>query len=206
MDKFLVIQTNYLGIEIGLFEGETLIGLATVDKFNASQRIISLIHEILTNNSLFLDDLSFIAANQGPGPFTSLRVVISTVNGLSFATEKPLIGIDGLKAFAEEYPNTTILLNAYNKDVYYHLSGALGYKKIHELLEEKIETPHFIGNATAIYKDLILEKIPNAVIPDPIPLTCSINKIGSIAWIKWQDKKELSKQLLPLYLKTASPK
>ncbi len=46
-------------------------------------------------------DLAFIAAHQGPAPFTTLRVCLTTVNGFAFATGMPLIGINGLQELVE---------------------------------------------------------------------------------------------------------
>jgi hypothetical protein len=49
-----------------------------------------------------------------PGPFTTLRLVIATMPGISFSTA-PLVGVDGLAtpqmSTNQDYPVTVALLN-----------------------------------------------------------------------------------------------
>ena len=80
--------------------------------------------------------LAFLAVNQGPGAFTSLRVIIASINGLALGdAQKRLIGVDGLDALAQEAHQKYIkdqnallvpLLNAYNSEVYYGVYESAG--------------------------------------------------------------------------------
>jgi len=124
MSYFLALQHTYQGIELGLFDDAQTIQITHDDKKKASKNIILLVNQLLKNKNISFDNLLFIAANQGPGPFTTLRVVIASVNGIGFATQKPLIGVDGLDALLQEhknetYPVSVALLNAYSNDVYF---------------------------------------------------------------------------------------
>jgi tRNA threonylcarbamoyladenosine biosynthesis protein TsaB len=47
-----------------------------------------------------LDAVDVFAVTTGPGSFTGMRVGIATMQGLAFATGKPLIGVSGLDALA----------------------------------------------------------------------------------------------------------
>ena len=78
MIHFLSIQNTYDSIEIALFKDEQLVTKAEENKIRASQRITQLLTTILQNNNLSLSDLSFLGVNQGPGPFTTLSVVIAS--------------------------------------------------------------------------------------------------------------------------------
>ena len=93
MTFFLAAQHTYDGIQIGLFNGPKLIQTLFCEKKNASKKIVSLVDQLLRDHKVSFDDLLFVAANQGPGPFTSLRVVIASMNGIAFATKKSMIGI-----------------------------------------------------------------------------------------------------------------
>jgi tRNA threonylcarbamoyladenosine biosynthesis protein TsaB len=218
MTTFLSIQNTYQEVQVALFSDQNLIDGITVDKAIASKRIISMLDNLLHKNGIQLNDISFIAVNQGPGPFTSLRIVIASVNGISFAQDIPLIGIDGLKALLAEtrdpdYPNTVALLNAFNGDVYFAIESPdserskSGYKKIGALLTELQTTMagctiRFIGNATALYRTEIKNRFgDNAFIPEQLPQTCSIEQIGIMGFEKWKENPIGVEQLLPLYLK-----
>lgn len=162
--NFLSVQGSYTDLEIALFKNSLCLSKIKEINKKASSLLIPYIEQILKENSLTISDLHFIATDQGPGAFTSLRVTISTINGISFAKKIPLIGLDGLDAlsfealtdFLEKKPheNPEILiglLNAYNDDVYFAINRiidnqkleptalcnpAKGYKKIDILIDE----------------------------------------------------------------------
>jgi len=218
MSTFIAIQNTYNSLELALFNDTKIIDKRDDDKRNASRSFIPLLDDLLHVNNHLLQDLSFIAVNQGPGPFSTLRVVIASANGLHFASNIPLIGIDGLKAMATEfqdaqYPNTTILLNAFSFDIYFaqqtpNQELITGYKKIDLFLQELYnhtpDTPiRFLGNATEMYRDKIQNIFGTyAIIPEPLATHCSIEQIGLLGLKRWNTQEGLSDQLLPLYLKT----
>jgi len=218
MTNFLAIQNTYLAIDIALFNDQQLVSSVSEDKVNASKQFIPLLDRLLEKNNLHIKDLSFIAVNQGPGPFTTLRVIIASANGLNFATKIPLIGIDAFDALFEEYrdhsyPYTVILLNAFHHDVYFAVyqsdqaAISKGYNNINLFLQElKQQIPHqiirFLGNATELYRNELQATFGDQLyIPEQLPHTCSIPYVGQIGLKKWHKKEGLSEQLLPLYLK-----
>ena len=144
MTLSLSIAHTYQSIEIALCNGDHCIDRATEETGHASKHLIPLISSLLEKNQVTLKQIQWIAVNQGPGPFTTLRVMIASVNGLSFATGIPLIGIDGIRALLAQYPSnqTTIaLLDAFNKDVYYGIQthdGTLqtGYEEYQPVLPD----------------------------------------------------------------------
>ena len=219
MSHFLAIQHTYEGIELGLFNDQGLLQMLSEDKRMASKNCVALAQELLQANALSFQDLSFFTANQGPGPFTTLRVVIASINGLAFASKKPLIGIDGLDALLDEYadsnwPITIALLNAYSKDVYFGIDQQevpkryKGYKNIMELLSELQKTfptqpLRFIGQGSGMYEEQIFSVFGDqAVLPTELPKHCSLQQIGLMARTSWKNKEHLVQQLLPLYLKS----
>ncbi len=210
--KFIAIQNTYDQIEIALYDDTRCLDLQIRDKLVASKEFVDTLANLLSSHQLAFSSIPFIAVNQGPGPFTTLRVIIASVNGLSFATKIPLVGIDGLNAFYEQsknstYPNTVVLLNAFNNDVYFATHAENGYKNISTLLDELVaripsEPIRFVGNGSALHRDLILETFGSrAHIPDPLPLYCSIEQIAKQGLAQWNAQKNVSYQLMPLYLK-----
>lgn len=196
---YIGIQGSYKSFEMALFEAPSaskhVVGGVSAPKClqvvesgesSASSHFLLLLDKLLKENKKTVRDLAFLAVDQGPGAFTSLRVIISLVNGLAFAGGACLIGVDGLDSLAFETHEKLFekskkscektilisLLNAYNSEVYYgvferssHLKLAQpkGYKKVDIFLDEllKTYTNHkfiFTGNGAELYKDLILEK------------------------------------------------
>jgi len=217
MTKFISIQNTYQTLELGLFGDAALIDIRSTGNQQASKEFIPLLQDLLGHNNQSLRELSCMVVNQGPGPFATLRVVIASVNGISFATNIPLVGIDGLDSFIMQYsdfsyPYTVVLLNAFNYDVYFALQQPgqptiKGCKKIDQLLRELVktipcQTIRFLGNATKLYQDRIREQFNNRVhIPSPLPSSCSIEQIARMGLQKWKKQKGITSQLLPLYLK-----
>jgi tRNA threonylcarbamoyladenosine biosynthesis protein TsaB len=220
MKYFLSIQNTYTHVEIALFKDDQIVDGVCEDKLRASKNFVLLIAGLLQQHQLKFSDLSFLAVNQGPGPFTTLRVVIASVNGLSYATKKPLVGVDALDAFLAEhennfYPNTVALLNAFNQDVYFGVlrqglaNAEKGYKNINVLLHELNETMasqpiRFIGNAAELYaKEIEAIFGNNAYMPNPMPQTVSIQQIGLMGLRYWENQHNVFQELYPLYLKQA---
>ncbi|MCX5922889.1 MAG: tRNA (adenosine(37)-N6)-threonylcarbamoyltransferase complex dimerization subunit type 1 TsaB [Candidatus Dependentiae bacterium] len=222
MSTFLSIQNTYESLDVALFKDGAMIEWITEDKIRASKHFVLLLNGLLVTHKLKLSDISFIAVNQGPGPFTTLRTVIASVNGLSFATQIPLIGVDALDAFLIEqhnpdYSNTVVLLNAFNNDVYFGIQQSnnndaeKGYENITALLQ-RIQSMlpdqpiRFLGNGTLLHLAEIQKTFGDrAIIPDPLPHTCSVESIGLLGLQKWQKKEGLAHELFPLYLKTSAP-
>lgn len=174
MHSFLAIQSTYEVFEIALFINNTFVDKQREDKRHASKLFIPLLDELLTKNNAKISDFDFCAVNCGPGPFSTLRSIIASVNGLHLATQLPLIGIDGLDAtflefYDNEYQNTVVLLNAFNNEVYYLIftpstrsfdgdpkkeikNAVKGYQKIEPFLHrahsepvEELSAPHPIN-------------------------------------------------------------
>lgn len=256
MVKFLCVQHTSNGIEAALFYDNKLIDKIFEDKKRASKYFVTAIASLLENNNCNLDQISFIATNRGPGPFTTLRVVLASVNGLAFATKKPMIGIDGLDAILQEYwPEknfvenlvTVALLDACSKDVYFGISfknsgdnlsqedkasqengngvtkdgrknsGSQvfqenkGCKNIEILLQDlkKLfvnKKIYFIGNGSEKYRENIIACFGDMAIFDKIiPVCCSVEQIGKMAFEQWKKKEGLVSQVLPSYLKSVTP-
>jgi len=215
MMTFLITQSTYHEIQISLI-CNMIQTKSVIPKTEASKNLMLTIKDLLDKHDLSCADLDFIGANQGPAPFTTLRVLISTINGIAFASNVPLVGVDGLKAFLnstadKKYPQTVILLNAYNNDLYYayKLEGKIvtGFQKAEKLFEEikKLipkNTIRFLGNGASLFQETIKKTFAErAFLPKPMIEFPSLEAIKEEA-VKLFEKKETVKQLQPLYLKT----
>lgn len=216
MTFYLCLQHTYDSVEIALFNDTQQLAFLQEDKKASSKNLIPRIEEILAIASLSLEDLAFIAVNQGPGPFTTLRTVITTANGLAFARSIPLIGINGLKALCLESPTheadsvVVALLNAFSNDVYYAITAQgkteISYAPIDSLVTTlnttyQGSTVTFLGNGASLHKACI-KKYCTDINYTIIPIdTNSIQSIASLALHKWRNSKHKLYELQPLYLK-----
>jgi tRNA threonylcarbamoyladenosine biosynthesis protein TsaB len=65
-----------------------------------SRRLMGELDGLLTRNGLTLSDVSAYAVGLGPGSFTGVRVGVTTAKMLAIVTDKPLVGIGTLDAYA----------------------------------------------------------------------------------------------------------
>lgn len=213
---YLTIQNSYIDVQLGLYKNNNCITFVTIHKHNASALLVETIKQALNTHHIKLTDLSFIAVNQGPGPFTTLRTVIATVNGLNFSLGIPLIGIDGIQALLDEYKNkntpTIALLNAFNQDVYFairtpqHKNITIGSQNIQTLMEQlklefsSVDSCTFIGNGAELHQELITALMPHSHIESTLTY-CSLHTIAKKALAQWHNKEYTITQLQPIYIK-----
>ncbi len=213
---FLCIQSTYQDVQMAIYRNEIQCAECVIKKIDASADLIPTLDTLLRSIDLSLKNLSFIVANQGPAPFTTLRVVIASINGISFATGITLVGIDGIKALLDETAEssatpTIALLDAFSDDVYYAYRGGSeqvesGCMPILSLLQklEKVFGPQkirFVGSGAVRYNELLKDKLSGQAIVDDQITTCSLEKIAQLGLYRWKNKQDSGKMLLPLYLK-----
>lgn len=212
-----IIQTDYKNVSLGLLKDKEVIKEIILDKHQVSQFLMDRFLMLLQQYDLTWTDIAYIGVNQGPGPFTTLRAIIATVNGISFAVRVPLVGIDGLSTFLTEYNFQTDLVvcifNAFNQDLYFAVTKnnqivCSGWKPASILLEElallyATQKITFIGNGVILFKKDILKLFQDrAILPDPFPEFPSLKHIASVADMQWNITHEGSNKLVPLYLKS----
>lgn len=123
---FIVAQSTYSGVEIGIHNGASLIQCNALNKVNACAQLIPTLGALLQKEGITMSDIEGIIVNRGPAPFSSLRTAIATMNGLAYASKIPLFGVsvfDALNAThnAEGKQDLLMVLRAYSKEYYYGL-------------------------------------------------------------------------------------
>jgi len=89
-----------------------------------SQQILPMIDQLLVRNACKLSDLQAIAYGRGPGSFTGVRIAASTVQGLAFGADLPVVQVSTLGAMAQQVYTQTgltehlVLIDARMKEVY----------------------------------------------------------------------------------------
>ena len=65
-----------------------------------SQTLIPMIHSMLKNSGIGLNDIDLFAVAAGPGSYTGVRIGVSAVNGMAFERDIPCVGVSTLAAMA----------------------------------------------------------------------------------------------------------
>ena len=65
-----------------------------------SRTLLPMAEDMLKNAELSIGDVDVFAVAHGPGSFTGIRIGVSTVKGLAWASDKPCIGVSTLEAMA----------------------------------------------------------------------------------------------------------
>lgn len=81
-------------------DGHTLDERAGDPARTHGQRLPGELLEALASQRLKLSDVDLYAVAAGPGSFTGLRVGIATMQGLAFASRRPLVSVSTLEALA----------------------------------------------------------------------------------------------------------
>jgi len=132
-----------------------------------SRHLMRTIFKALEASELPLEQIGGFAATRGPGSFTGLRIGISTVKGLAYATGKPLAGISSLEALAhvgEMARRVCAVIDARKNEVYYavYRTGKRGLVEEAapcvgppESIPRSDERTLFVGDGAKLYEDVI---------------------------------------------------
>ena len=138
-------------------------------KTTHSERLMTAISQVLSQSGIDLRGIDAFAVASGPGSFTGLRIGLSTVKGLSYATGKPVVTVPTLEAFAWNFPYSRypvcLMLDARRGEVYSALFRWQDEKFIREIEEVSIAPDDilsrlrgdilFAGEGVLVYKDII---------------------------------------------------
>jgi len=216
--KVLGVDTSTMIAGVGIIEeDQVLVDLKFDVKITYSEVLLSTIDLALKTVGLKLNDLDGFAICIGPGSFTGLRIGLSTVKGLCFATGKPLASVPSLDALASlslycRYP-VAPLLDAKKDQVYaaiYDTSeGKLERESeylvlgIEDLAKKITKMTLFVGPGARLYQKeligLLGEKACFATGEQSTPSGASVARIGLNKLVDGQT--EDITDLEPLYIR-----
>lgn len=223
---FLLVHNDYHVTWIGLFCGLLCIDSVSCDNKQISKSLCSALQRLLEKNNLSLKECSFLAANQGPGPFTTVRVIIASLNGLAFATQLPIVGVNCIKTLTYEYADqkydyVIALTNAFCNDVYFGIldtqqqrysEGCMPFDQMLAHLQTlSASSLKFVGFISEEQKSKLIASlsnetaIPHSYFEGTASHTASLDAMGKQAYRQWCEQNNVVQQLLPLYFKSSAP-
>lgn len=219
MNNFsLVLQSTYTCVEYSLYNNNLPLIKHSLAKTSVCTDLMFNLCALLNDHNITWSEIHHIIINQGPAPFTTLRGLIATVNGISFSQKIPLIAIDGLDAFSQEicvnHSNSLIILNAFAGDFYYKLKTSHDEKKgcgnitfVEQLISQHAseDNPLYItGNGIVLIKDAIEKKYGSNVTCDTHQDHVSLETIAHLGFLSIREQPITTFHISPLYLKTTS--
>lgn len=96
----LGIETATAVCSVGLVDGARSFGRTIREDRIHSEKLLTLVDDVLRESSLTIGQVDGVAVSCGPGSFTGLRIGASAAKGLVAATAKPLASVPTLAACA----------------------------------------------------------------------------------------------------------
>lgn len=171
----LALDTTSRHCSISVSKGRRIqveYNFTTTDQLSAS--LIPALEFVFKSVGLKPADIDVFGIGTGPGLFTGIRVGLSTLKGLLFGQNKPVVPVPTLEALAYKYVNSNFtvapLIDARRDEVYLSayrpengiLNEILEPQLIHiTQLEQSIsglEDIHFIGSGVEAHQELLKEK------------------------------------------------
>jgi tRNA threonylcarbamoyladenosine biosynthesis protein TsaB len=196
--KVLGIDTSTPCGSVGLIHDDRVVSEYTLNiPVTHSERLLGAIGLVLREARCPIGDLDGWAISLGPGSFTGVRIGVSTVKGLAFATRKPVAGVSTLDVLASQISPTSHLIcpmiDARKREVYAafyrYVEGTVlkrqsEYEAIgpEDLIKRIEERTIFIGDGVKTYGEDLRRSLPSlAIFPPPllhVPHGSAVAKLG----------------------------
>jgi tRNA threonylcarbamoyladenosine biosynthesis protein TsaB len=220
--RLLAVETSTLTGAVAILESGGVVAESRVSvAVTHGERLMAAIDGVLRAARWELADVDAFAVALGPGSFTGLRIGLSTVKGLAFATGKPAVGVPTLDALAWRLPYCAYpvcpVLDAKKNEVYAALyrtlegrlevleaPRAVAPATLAEDLRGTVAGPVvFVGDAVAPYAPVLREILGTYALLAPpdlrLPSAVTVGELGGWA-LDRGETMELA-TLVPLYLR-----
>ncbi len=217
--RVLAIDTSSNVATVAIMEDELLLGEYTLNhKKTHSQKIMTMIEQLLSDLELTVDDIDIFAAATGPGSFTGLRIGVATIKALAHATKKQVVSVGTLEALAYNVPYAehiiVPIMDARRNNVFTaSYIWDEGFKEIGEpegiTIEECVAAcgdfldTIFVGDGVAVHKEYIIEQLgEHAIFPHGAALNSRASSVAALAMEKAKRGEAVSYlEMKPYYIK-----
>ncbi len=213
--KILGIDTTTRFLCLGIYDEAKIYEYNLEAGTKLSSLLVQTIARVLGALGWRINDIDYFACGLGPGSFTGMRVGLATIKGMSWALNKPLIGISTLDILAKNVNHATKPIipiidakrNLIYSSVYKNKNGHLTRTKPYMLLTEKDffkeirSNAVVLGDALGLYGEKISMNLKGAVILDRDYWYPKARNIIELALERVKERKFYNPfKLKPIYL------
>lgn len=219
--RILSLDTSALVAAVAVTEDDRLLGEYMLNhRKTHSQQLIAMIRELLDSLELAPGDMDVFAASTGPGSFTGLRIGVTTIKAMAYATGKPVVSVPTLDAMAYNIPISSFticpVMDARNNQVYTALYDwkdnaqkriteylGIPISELVKLIKDRSKKVIFVGDAAKMHEEYFKHELGDdcEIAPGNLQLQRA-SSVAHIAYLKAMDKDtESCFDMVPYYLR-----
>ncbi len=218
MNYYLILQYPYEIVQVALCQNGNIIQEITQHKHHAIRTTIPNIQALLDQHNLKLSDIACIGINVGPGPYNTLRALLTMANGIHFAIKTPLIAMSALELLQSETEaqNSLVILHAFLGHVFYRMKLdekiIEGSSEITDLIkimnEQELSSPLLCtGNGAALHQQILLDACnQNIIFAEKIIAFNSLQRLAQATHEKLEQKDFAKDYVQPIYFDNLTKK
>ena len=203
--KILCIDTSSNLCSVAILEDTTLINKLELDNgLTHSETLMPLIKELFDKSNLSLKDINLLVSDIGPGSFTGIRIGVATCKAFSDSSNIPCIGVSSLEVLAYNTKNDGIIcstINCKNDNCYFALYELIGgnYNVLEEPCAKTVQEVLELINLK--YPNKSIEFVGDGIPSESTNCYLNVENLGIAGFKKFISRKNVSEDILPLYLK-----
>lgn len=218
--KILAIETSAKSVSAAVVENGVLLASAYQNMgLTHSRTLMPLVDGMLSAAGLRVQDMDLLAAANGPGSFTGLRIGVSALKGLAWALEKPCCGVSTLSAMARNLAHMEGLIicamDARRNQVYNALflaqdgvltrqcpDRAIGLAELVEEIKNRPEPKFVVGDGAGLcYNHLLEQDVPCRMAPPQLVMQNAVGVALAAEEMAAAGQVTTARDLVPVYLR-----
>lgn len=218
--KILAIETSAKSVSAAVVENGVPLASAYQNMgLTHSRTLMPLVDGMLSAAGLRVQDMDLLAAANGPGSFTGLRIGVSALKGLAWALEKPCCGVSTLAAMARNLAHMEGLIicamDARRNQVYNALflahdgvltrqcpDRAIGLAELAEEIKNRPEPKFVVGDGAGLcYNHLLEQDVPCRMAPPQLVMQNAVGVALAAEETAAAGQVTTARDLVPVYLR-----
>ena len=218
--KILAIETSAKSVSAAVVENGVPLASAYRNMgLTHSRTLMPLVDGMLSAAGLRVQDMDLLAAANGPGSFTGLRIGVSALKGLAWALKKPCCGVSTLAAMARNLAHMEGLIicamDARRNQVYNALflahdgvltrqcpDRAIGLAELAEEIKNRPEPKFVVGDGAGLcYNHLLEQDVPCRMAPPQLVMQNAVGVALAAEEMAAAGQVTTARDLVPVYLR-----